>query len=517
MTIKQLLTGAAAAAMLGGVASAQVTFTPDNAANFGAAAGPVGDFDATNTFASNLDLADLATNGTAVGGDLNLLVSFAAAGNITSLGATDQIDLTLTVTGAEFTAVVSSGNFESEDDAAAGSCDFTIQAGGSIGTSTVTFRSPANVATCTDADLMIALPLDITANSANFSWDIDLVGPGTDLQSGTYDHNGATDGGDLVERDAAFGATYAAVDTALLVSPDFEVFTGEGNDDDLGSVQIVTAVRLLDLANNIAIADAAADGTLTLTLEDASNIALFGFDIGGAAGALDGTDPTCVPTGTSCAIDLTAAQLTAIEAAAVNVLVETDGAGPVAEQSISANLTYTAAETWFSVAAEAGDLGDILQDDGLSSSPVPGDAFNWVKVGDGGTENNFRMSGNWAGNEAGISGVLVNFGNSNDADIPSSVTLAVSTTPDEGFRISNGVLSFTSRGLGAAVEAVAPTFDGGNSDITSVEVVYDESVFCDGAANGDCGGALVDLSGTANTTISRLLINRSELGLSDLD
>lgn len=507
MKLVQLLTGAAAAALLAGAATAQsVTVTPvnlnDTLAADTNAPDITGNIAAENIFASEIDIAAADAAGSPINGVLMLNLDLSADLPVEALGATDQIDFTVTLTGMELTSTVSTGNFGAADNNVPAACAFTIQADGAANDTTVTFRSAANVATCDEADLQFALPVDLTAGTGNFSWAVNLVGPNTPLASGTYDANGGAQGTPtLVSQAAAIASAITAGNTSLMIAPGFTQFAGPSAIDGLGAFTITETARREDFAATAAIADDlliedATDNnsTFVLTFENAANLDLAFLDFN-ENDTVDGGEPSCVPAGNTCSITVTSAQLAAIQADGngTAIAVRADGNGPVAQQDVSATVTFSESQTYFTIANTVGtDVGDILQDDGLAEVNVgaPIDAFPWTSLRcSGGTASQFRITGGWDVSNP-PTGVIVNIGNSTVDYGVASVTLN-----NTQFNALNNAVTFNSANICAALGTTA----NGNADV-SFQLVFDEG-FYDGTPAAPA----------ANTLEARRLLTRSDI------
>lgn len=400
MKLVQLLSGAAVAALLAGAASAQ-TVGVDSANAFDGA-GNTGDFEAAGTvLASEMTIADAGLSG-----ELMVAVDLSAGGGVfQTVGAADQVDFTLTLTGFEFNRVVTSGDVGSVAGGALGDCGFAIQAGGANEGNTVTFRSNGQINQCADADLLFELPVDLTANNANFSWEFTLVGPDTSLASDTFDSNGATAAVDdpLVSQSPAFAITIAdGAAPAELDAPAYILFGG-ATSDVFGTVALTDNGIDDDLAGtDITFAEVGNDAhTLVISFADATGIASVELSLDDDL--IGGTDTTtCVPVGNSCTINLDDSEVQLLVADAGEVFLVSDSGDAIAAQDLSAEIVLNAAAGYSTapITGTTGDLDSIGRDDGVTGrTPVgpdglAGNSFPWTNLrASGGTQSNFRITG----------------------------------------------------------------------------------------------------------------------------
>ena len=378
MKMTQLLTGAAAIALLAGVASAQ-TVTVDAGSDVSATG---------NVIAAEIDIANANLTG-----DLILNLDFTGP-VFAGLGDGDFVDFTVDLTGFEFTQIVTGADVVA--NGADPNCAFAIQAGGNTGASSVTFRSTGQINACADADVDVTLPIVVTAADATYSTETRLVGPDNLLSSSTGDSDGVAPGSQpFVTQENAFSVAIAdGQNPADLDAPAYILFGGN-TEDSFGTLQVVdSGAAFADLAGTAMDFDDVVtdDNTLTITLSDAT-----GIDIS-ADGADDGTDPNCTPSGTTCVIDLADGDLTGtVAGGAVDILVvsENDALAPVVDQNLSAALSLDA-ESNYSVAGITGltgDLDPIGRDDGVGLAGTFG-AFPWTSLRTtGGTLSRFRITG----------------------------------------------------------------------------------------------------------------------------
>ena len=499
MKMVQLLTGAAAIALVAGAASAQ-TVGVDSANQFDAA-GNVGDFEAAGTIlASEMSIPDAGLSG-----ELMVAVDLSAGGGVfQTVGASDQVDFTITVTGFEFNRVVTSGDVGSVAGGALGDCAFAIQAGGANGGNTVTFRSSGQINQCADNDLLFELPVNLTANNANFSWEFSLVGPDTSLASDTYDANGATPAVDepLVTQEAAFEITIAdGANPAELDAPAYILFGGNTSDQ-FGSVSLTDNGVDDDLAGtDITFAEVGNDShQLVITFANASGIASVELSL--ADDVIGGDTTTCVPSGNSCTIALDDSEVAALIADAGEVfVVSANNAGtPIAAQDLSAEIVLNAAAGYSTtpITGKTGDLDSIGRDDGVSSrtplgsnpgitvaggnsSVNSGNNFPWTNLrSSGGTQSNFRITGMRTDlNQDSDECVRVTVSNTNGA-LPGAASACLDagdvTVTADGAAANTWSATFNST---AIANALGITTEALNGDVSFEVITHD------GAPGGD--------------------------------
>lgn len=460
MTITKLLTGAAVAALLAGAAQAQDV-------TIGA-----GDVAATNTFASELDLDNIPAVDQPAG-DLVLDVDF-STDPYAGLGAADDVDFTVSLAGFAFSSVVTSANFV--DTGVGTECSFAIQSGGGIGSTSVTFRSDDAINTCVGS-AVVTLPVRLTASAASATWATTLVGPGSAIDGDTF--------ADMVDQDQAFEITLAATDAELRFEENFSRFTGGiGGDDnaDIGTVGFTN--------NGVLGAPGAWTNLLPASVFDDGNSFVLNFtNSSGIASATVGGTP-CVLAGNTCTLSaIDAADLIA-GLGVVNIVSEDDDTMPIAAQQLTGDVTLAAAlETYQTVADVSDDLGLITR---ANTIAVGGAAvFDWVRIGTGGTESNFRASFIDPDNAASITSVIVDVaeGNGVSGDVNGQIVLLPGDA-DTGFRIQGATITFNSRALGNA------SGEAGNADITGISMEFDPGV-------SDASGEL------ATIDVRRQFINRT--------
>lgn len=466
MTIKQLLGGVAAAALLGGAASAQIVGTVG------------GDYGVTVASESGQELS----------GDL--VLTFTLDGEFAGMGAGGEVELLITVNGGTFSAPVGTMSLASTGAGCTFSAAPTL--GGGAGGNTVRYESTAQLNQCATGNIEVTLPVVVSENGEPVTVSAEFTGT---ADVGSYDDQTVNiEADDILEYAPAIEfAIAASADANGELNADGDGFRDGGNltNGTLGTLGVTVDTALqYDLQNTVAdINDLVASADFVVTFPEGVD-GLTAIELGGEACTVAGSTATC---------ELGTTELTALEASDLDFIVDLTTTESVADQVPTATLTAVATTDNGPIeGVDSTDLTRLSIDDGLGEFPLTAE-FLWTRVGSGGTESNFRLSGPFSAGE--IRSVIVSFGDGN-RDFPASVTLSETDTPSEGFRISEDVISFTSQGLGVAAGL------SGNVDITGITIVADENVF-------STDGSLEQLS-DATASVSRLLINRNELGLSDL-
>ncbi|AZU03111.1 hypothetical protein X907_0564 [Glycocaulis alkaliphilus] len=454
MTIKHLLGGVAAAALLTGATFAQqVTVTG------------AGDFQGqVVALEGGQDLA----------GDL--VLEFDLSGAFAGMGAGGAVRLDIQIDGATFDGPVSNTALVS----AGANCGFGAapSLGGGAGGNTVRFSSTGQLNLCAAGTATITLPIEATTFGEQISVSATFTAT---ADAGTYGPVVSldVDADDIVSFDNALTYSIAAgAAGAGELDANGENLLGSGI---LGVLSVAYDDTLnYDLADTLAAANIGTDnlvasGELTVTLASAAGIDFI---------ELDGVD--CPATGNvfTCAVDIAQLEIDG----AHDITFDVDGNGAVA-QTPSASLSLVAdgganadADVFDGVAAT--DLAEITLDDGLDTSSLANANFAWVRFGTGGTESNFRIQFADADEANAVTEVRVDVDAGNGVDAQ-TVTL-VAGTANDGFVVQGATITFNSRGLGAA------SGQSGNADITGVDLQHSD-----------------DEPGVGNGTILRQLINRN--------
>jgi len=465
MTTTKLLSGVALAALLSGAALAQDNFL---------AAG--GDLQADRDFAAEYDGA--------IGAEA-LFQHDADNVDYDNLGAAAEVDITFTTTGGLVLAeIVDGADFTQGADA---NCSFAIQAGGGIGSTSVTFRNDgADFRACSNDT---AFGLDLTRSAANASQDSGVtVTVVCNSDCGTFTNE--SDSFTLIDDTSAFPAASRVVTAGATVTIDTDGI-GPVGPHALGNVSYEFDAAAIFTDGNgatmagvagIAVGDAVASAELEIDFPGGDDgIATVSVDAGGAVACTE--DAGAAVTTWSCA--LTPAQLAALDADG-DVTFTSDNTDPIAQQTPTASLSVTSNANYAAPSGPSGSLADIEWDDGLAETAVAfGGAREWVRFGTGGTESNFRIQLASDAAAAAVTQVQVTTAAGNG--IAAGTHLLNAGTADTGFQAQGSTITFNSRALGAVAGAT------GNADITGVDLQ---------TADADAG--LV-----AGADMNRQLVNRS--------
>lgn len=380
MKLVQLLTGAAAAALLAGAATAQtVTVVPG-----------VGNIEEDTTLAAELT-ADV--NG-------NLVLGLDFDGAFASLGASGQVDMVVTLLNAEFSGVVTNAPNGFTDN----NCDFNIQSGGGAGGTTVTYRNAssdlylcANVGAGTEAESTLSLPISVSNVGQSVDVSVAFV-----RNAGSAGYAGTTANFDLID--------YEAVTS----------YTLTGNAD--ASELLVTGTTLIDWSDVALAGDqgflgnfaSAAIGTADIDIDataasypaivtDASTL-VFGFDSVENITGITPTQTGGLDAGTGCAApDATENSITCtiadedVNDSSVNPLAFTLNISAadavVAPQTITATFTPDEEAGFTDVGVTDADFALLDEDDGVSTTTIAAE-FPWSSLrATGGTKSAFRITG----------------------------------------------------------------------------------------------------------------------------
>jgi len=380
MKLTNLLTGAAAAALLTGAANAQIA-SGDNDANAN------NDLGASLVFASELDLTEAEPTGNVeltFGGDETTALA--------ALAATDSVTIQFDLSGGlTWDGNLSDANHTGADT----SCEFNISAAGGTGTQTVSYAldgtsEDATACSAAAGDLEFSFPIEITG-TGNISFTMSLTATGTELSSGSVEVGGE----DFVSIDDAFELAFADQGTTeqITLASEYEAFGGGG---DLGTVEINSAAGVIVAAANAGntAADASDanqvdDGELTVTFPEPAGIASVTIDFNGVA---DVTEDLVSGTAT---FELTQAQVADLAANAASIIAnEATGAdaAAIANQQPTATLTLNPdATSDLTIAAVTAD--DDTEIDALLREGSNTAVFEWVGDSAAATSNVFRATG----------------------------------------------------------------------------------------------------------------------------
>lgn len=505
MTIKELMTGAAAVALITGAASAQTVsinsgsgFTGDAviASEYqGALAGSLVldfDFDDSDTSTDNIGAVD-------------------GVGAFSSLGFGGEVTITVTLNNAEFTSPITDAPDFTVDD-----CDFQISAGGGVGGDSVTYTNSsdnlfqcANGANTTntndenqgDTQASISLPIELT--TIGDSADVTVTFARVSGSDG-YTAPGAT-AEDLVDYSAAFEHSFTAnpaaasdllvTGTTLVDWSDTSVAGSEGFLGTLVTADVPPEVDV-DLDGNAATYAAMLDGNqdVVFTFEDVTGFDSIVVDNGtGTCGAPD-TGANTV----TCTIPEDDIGDTPVDPEFTLVLDAATEVGTV-PQLVDVELQYTLAADYVEEDVTADDFVTVAEDDGLGEADLTSVDFPWVRIGSDGTLNQIRVALANDGEASDITRVRVTCGASSNANLAGlEIDLSSSESAATGYVQEGQILKFNSIGLGAAAGET------GNCDVTGIELQYDETSTVTGATEVN------------NATANRLFVGSGDISLSDL-
>ena len=504
MTINKLLAGAAVAALLAGAAQAQVTNSNGGATSAQLPLSGVGYV---------VSEFQPAAAGDQLAGNIVVDSAFgAAASPFATIPVNGRATLTISLTNATFTTAV--GATVAGTAAGGDPCEFETApiAGGGVGASSVTFISSANnpgISNCSNTAIgTFTIPVLRTSSSAAVDVAMTYTQVNADgsavaspvvpastglsyaVPAAAWDASGVagdhqfTAGGELL----ASNAGILSAGTLGTVQVDFRT-TGAGGFP-IGNPTNGVLIDEPDLFDNVT-------GTIDITFPngvgDVNAVA-----IAGLAGACTG------PVADVFSCPVTDADIATFDAGPVNITFGVLG-GPTPpvtpEQTPSAVFT-TDPDANYVAAGFSGNLAPIAHDDGLredtvQSGTLAADTYDWVRIGAGGTESNFRIQMASAADAAGISQVRVTIAAGNGLDAQ-TITIPVGADADTDARIQGSTVTFNSRSMGAHATG------SGNANITGIQLQFAEAVLGAGGGAGNAGSDKVIAA-----TSQRQLVNRS--------
>lgn len=501
MTINKLMSGVAAAALLTGAAAAQEVAVDGAGANFAENTTIAAEF--TGALAGDLvldfdfDTTDDGDNNTAAD----------TIGAFSSLGAGGEVTITIDLVNAEFTSPVT----DDLTNMTKAECEFTVTGGGgAAGQQVVLTSSSANLFQCFNDPSGADPDVEDEADSEDsLTLPIEVQTPGSDVSvtvtfarvSGSTNYNPpAASDFDLITYESAFAHSFTvnpAGNTDLLVDNSDSIGFAAGLADEgfLGTLTTATASGA-DIDNNGTTATYAAmlDGAQEVVFEFEDVTGIDGIDVTNGTGTCGA--PDAVTNTVTCSIP--EADIGDVPVSPeFRVELETAVAVATLPNLIDFALNYSLAASYSEQDIDTNDFGALESDDGLGEEVVPV-AFDWVRIGDGGTQSNFRAI--FAGDAADITRVIVNCAAESGTvagldDL--AIELSPGTDPASNYRQEGNAVLFNSQALGAASGLV------GNCDVDEIEFQYNEG---GSITAGEAGGA----------DVNRLLINRSQYGVSDL-
>lgn len=443
MTTTKLLSGVALAALLSGAALAQDNFTA-----------ATGDLRTDRDFASEYD------------GDIGAEAIFthdSDHADYDALGATAVVDITITATGGLVLGeIADDADF---GDAGAPACTMTVQSGGGIGSTSVTYRSTGTFRDCA-GDNTFSLQMNrLAANAGQDSGATVAVTCNSDCGTFVSESDSFT----LIDETSAFPPASRVVTAGGTVTIDVDGI-GPVGPHALGNVSYefnnVGGTIFTDGNGTtpagvaaIVVGDAVASGSLVIDFPGGDDgIATVTVD---AAGAACAEDAGAAVTTWTC--PLTSAQVAAL-APGGNVAFTSDNVAAIAQQTPTAALTVTSNAGYSAPAGPSGPLAPVEWNDGLGETPVAsGGATDWVRFGTGGTESNFRIQMATAAGAAAVTQVQVTVGEEGNG-IPAATYNLLPGTVDTGFVANGATVTFNSRALGAVAGVT------GNANITGINL-----------------------------------------------
>jgi hypothetical protein len=448
MTIKQLLGGAAAAALLSGVSYAAPTVVVGG-----------GDFNGQTLAIETLDASNVF--------DGDLVLDIDVSGEFVSAGAGAIIDMVVILTNATWDGPVP--DFSLNNGTAAAACQFSTNPDldGGNGQSSVTFFSSGQVNLCgaaADGDLTLTLPISVTDTTQAIGVEVQFnprVNPG-----GYAGASVSVDSDDLLQYDNALEFTLTAgidADNELTASGDAFLPGGTGI---LGSLSLAYDDGLnFNLTQTLSGQGMDAGDIIesaSLSVVFSSLVGIDGLELNGVACSVAGTTFTC---------DLDDTDITALAGNSIDIVFDVDGDGGVVQQTPSASLSVVADDDANDAAdvfagLSSTDLAEITLDDGLDLTSLGAANFAWVRFGTGGTESNFRIQFADEDEAASVTEVRVQVAAGNGVDAQTVVLEA--GTANDGFVLQGATITFNSRALGAV------SGETGNADITGVQLQHSD-------------------------------------------
>lgn len=428
MKLTKLLTGVAVAALLGGAANAQSIVTNSDGAS-------------EAVFASQVDLS------AALYQDV-LDIDFTGGGDeetaISGLGATDDINVAITLSGGlTFDGFLSNSNINITSGGG-NTCALGISAGGTNGGQTVTYSSVGDAAfdptSCDWAGAEhfdFSIPVEI-AGTGNVTIEITLASTGTVLDSASYDANAGTTAVEgFVRQLDSLAYTFTPTNVDIDLSDEYELFAGSAATatvgtllaDDEDPAQTLFSVGTGgadDVEFDIGLVGQVASGELVVTVPNATGIESVTFR--GQTENLVGNTATFA---------LATADLAALDDAAENIDLNANTTTPAAigNQTVSAAVSLTAAaSTNLTLEGGSGDLGELTREGSNTGT------FAWVGDSSASTANVFRATGV----PATVPTIRVTLANST-ADVDGEYVVTPAMTA------SNGELILTNRDIETAV------------------------------------------------------------------
>jgi len=382
--LEQLLTGAAAAAVLTGSAVAQTVTTSVTASDF-------------------VEGVDIAAEYT---GDLsgNLILDLDFDDAFVELGTLGRVDMVITLTNAEFSAPVAAAPDFADSD-----CDFVIHADGKDGDATITYRSAnGSLGSCAnvddgdgedEAETTLSLPIEVSTPGSVDGDDGESVSARIEFVrvSGSATYTGRTISINLIDYVAATGYTYTAnpekddllvtggtrIFWADAVAADNPGWVGDFSADKLGEVDIDLDGEALGSYDTVL----ANDSEVIFSFEDFTNITGMDFTRHGG----ECREPDAAANTVTCL--LTGAQVDSSVDLPIAFFVHISATLPVvAPQNISVEFKPSTETGWTDEGIASTPSGVLDEDDGVGITSIG--HFPWTSLRpSGGTRSVFRITG----------------------------------------------------------------------------------------------------------------------------
>jgi hypothetical protein len=405
MKLTQLLTGAAAMALIAGAAQAQsIEFDidiPGTSGDPGARIDTSGTFttlpiSATGngyTLASELDFEDAAPT-------TNLEFAYNPQASIAGVAAAR---VTITLTGAVFDANI--GDYAGPDLV---NCDFDVVDGGGAGDTTVVFDTTASTvfSDCTTDEIQFSLPILLTGGDANFSVSVQRLSNLSTIDSDTFDADTDDDRFEpLIDVGSAFtllalgderdfftsGApALPANNTQIALATSFDTLVNEesgGNPaNQIGNLYFLNsgAINLAGTGANFATAAQVSGVDVTIAVEDTTGLTGITVGTGGSAQTIEFEEGESSVTFEYAAGSVPGSGTT------LPVFVELDDD----EETVIVNQTPSASfEIDFTAASDLNDEAGAGVFDALDRQGTTEGPFRWTGDASAGTESIFRCVG----------------------------------------------------------------------------------------------------------------------------
>lgn len=376
MKMTQLLTGAAAIALVAGAAQAQ-TVTP--AAGAGQLSGQTVMSERTGALSGNV------------------VLGFGLDGVFATMGAGGVVQVDVQLTNATFSSIVPNTAWAAATNA---NCDFgTPSLGGGAGGDSVRFESQAQINLCATAtggdpdDGVLTLPVNVTNNgqdvvvTVTFTPTADAGGYG-----GTSVDNTVLD----FAQAYTFSFTPGAVGSGQFDSTG-DALIGSGV---IGTFDLAASPALIreDVDNVLADVQTAATGATMLVTFPSGATGIGGVSYTPGAGPVVNCAQGAAPNDNEFSCAVTGLALDALFGGGTDPITITDDGDPlttITTQVPTAEISFTDAANYDVSNVAASNLQELDLDDGLATETFNDGSFPWVSVrtDGGGTASAFRVTG----------------------------------------------------------------------------------------------------------------------------